>query len=362
MPYLDLHKLEAEVVLSFVKMAMLFVQTVRGNMEGYTQQKVEETCSACEAQVVLGHLTNRNFLGMVRSGMITNCPVSPDAVINSNSIFGPNLAGVRGRMVRRPPESVTTNHIQIPRALLEWHQRVTWAVDAMFVNGVPFLVIVSRGLNLVTAEYTPSCTAKQLAAGIRRVMDLYSHGGFQVGTVLMNNEFKKHNSLVPILVVNTTAAKKHVLEVKQCIRLIEECGRGILNTMPFKEMPQVILIELIYHVVLWLNAFLTKTGMSAMLSSPKIDYRHKLDFPKHCKAQFGINCEAHDKPVLTNRMATRSTPAIVLGPSGNLQGTYKFFSLATGKKIKRRKMMAYPMPDLVIKKVEQFGQRHPKRF
>jgi len=31
----------------------------------------------------------------------------------------------------------------------------------MFVNGVPFLVSVARGLNLVTAEFTPSRTAKQ---------------------------------------------------------------------------------------------------------------------------------------------------------------------------------------------------------
>jgi hypothetical protein len=45
---------------------------------------------------------------------------------------------------------------------------------------------------------------------------------------------------------------------------------------------------------------------------------------------------------------------IVLGPTGNLQGTYKLFSLATGKKIKRQKMTAYPMPNMIIKKVEQF--------
>ena len=65
------------------------------------------------------------------------------------------------------------------------------AVDVMFVNGVPFLVSVARGLNLVTAEFTPSRTAKQLAAGITRMIDLYACGGFQVGTVLMDNKFEK---------------------------------------------------------------------------------------------------------------------------------------------------------------------------
>jgi hypothetical protein len=125
---------------------------------------------------------------------------------------------------------------------------------------------------------------------------------------------------------------------------------------PFKKMSQVILIELIYFVVLLLNAFPTKTGISAMLSPHKILYRHKLDFAKHCKALFMAYCKAHNKSVPTNTVGTRSTPTTVLGPTGNLQGTYKFFSLATGKKIKQRKMMAYPMPDLLIKKVELFGK------
>jgi len=252
--------------------------------------------------------------------MISNCPVTANAVKNAHQIFGPDLAGIRGRTVRRPPESVTTDYVQIPRAIQERHQLVTLAVDVMFINGVPFLVSVARGLNLVTAEFTPSQTAKHLAAGITRMMDLYAHGGFQVGTVLMDNEFEKLPNLVPILAINTTVAKEHVPEVKRKIRLIKERGRGILNTLPFKKMPQLMLIELIYHVVLWLNAFPANSGVSETLSPRKIFYRHKLDFAKHCKSPFGSYCEVHDDPVPTNSMMTRSTPAIVLGPTGNLQG------------------------------------------
>jgi hypothetical protein len=177
-----------------------------------------------------------------------------------------------------------------------------------------------------------------------------------VGTVLMDNKFKKLRNLVPVLAVNTTAAKEHVPGVERRIRLIKEHGRGILNTLPFKKMPQIILIELIYHVVLWLNAFPKKSGVSETLSPREIILRHKLDFTKHCRAQFGSYCKAHDEPVPTNTMVTRSTPAIVLGPTRNLQGTYKFFSLETGKKMKHRKLTAYPMPDSVIKQVEAFGK------
>jgi hypothetical protein len=93
MPYLNIRDVEAEVALSFI-------QTVRGNMEGYTQREVKDARAAREAQAMLGHLTDRDFLGMVRSGMILNCPVTPSAVQNANRIFGPDLAGERGRHVR----------------------------------------------------------------------------------------------------------------------------------------------------------------------------------------------------------------------------------------------------------------------
>jgi hypothetical protein len=139
MPYLDIRDVEAAVVLSFiqttigaVKAAMValtnavsFIQMVHGNMEGYMHRKVEDARAAREAQAMLGHPTNRDFLGMVRSGMISNCPVTPNAVQNAHRIFGPDLAGVRGRTVRRPPDSVATNYVQIPSALLEQHRLST---------------------------------------------------------------------------------------------------------------------------------------------------------------------------------------------------------------------------------------------
>jgi hypothetical protein len=88
-------------------------------MEGYTRHEVEVACTAREAQAMLGHPADQEFLGMVRSGMISKCPVTPTAVQNANQMFGPDLAGLRGQMVRRPLESMTTNHVKIPRAILE---------------------------------------------------------------------------------------------------------------------------------------------------------------------------------------------------------------------------------------------------
>ena len=99
---------------------------------------------------------------------------------------------------------------------------------------------------------------------------------------------------MPILTVNTTAAKEHVPEVERKIRLIKERGRGIMNTLLFKKTPRLMPIELVYHMVLWLNAFPAKSGVCDTLSPDEIVYWHKLDFAKHCKLPFGTYCEVHD--------------------------------------------------------------------
>ncbi len=85
-------------------------------------------------------------------------------------------------------------------------------------------------------------------------MELYAKVGFQVRTVLMDIEFKNLQNLVKIIAINTTAAHKHVPEIKRRIRLMKERGRVILNTLPYKKIPQLMLVELIYHVIVWLNA------------------------------------------------------------------------------------------------------------
>ena len=137
----------------------------REYIEGFTQHEVEESQRACEAQAMLWHPTDHNFLGMVCGGMISNCSVTVNDVTNSHQIFGPDLAGIRGQLMWRPPESVTTDYVQTPCAILERHNLATSAVDIKFVNGGS----TSRGFNLVSAKiFMPSCTAKQLAAGITR--------------------------------------------------------------------------------------------------------------------------------------------------------------------------------------------------
>ena len=83
----------------------------------------------------------------------------------------------------------------------------------------------------------------------------------------------------------------------------------------------------------------------------------RLDYKKHCWVQPGTYCEVHNEPVPTNTMTWRSHKAIALGPTGNLQGSVKFYCINTGWVLKRSSFTPMPMPDRVINQVNKIGER-----
>ncbi|KAL7525935.1 hypothetical protein ACHAWF_001573 [Thalassiosira exigua] len=169
------------------------------------------------------------------------------------------------------------------------HKSVTLVADVMFVNNVPMLVTLSRGIKFRTTEHVPRRTAKQLSKSLKRVIRLYNRGGFAVQTILMDMEFDK---VTPYLegdvVVNTSAAHEHVAEIERKIRTKKERTRCVssrqvltrdsytplwalpdlsgsrdnTHTLPFKRLHKLIVINLVQFATMWLNAFPTKSGIS----------------------------------------------------------------------------------------------------
>jgi hypothetical protein len=335
----------------------MMVTTVRGNLEGYTRHEIEKAKEARRLQGMIGNPTERELEGLVREKLIANCPVTVQDVHNANRIFGPDLANLRGKTTRKKPEHVRVDYVEIPRDIIDMHKYVTLVADVMFVNGLPFLVSSSRGISLVTIEYLPSRTAKRLAIALERVLKVYAKGGFAVQTMMMDMEFEKLVDFLPTVAINTTAAREHVGEIERKIRVIKERARGTINTLPYLQLPRLMVIELMHFCVMWMNSFPVKSGISEKWSPRELISRHKLDAKLHCKAPFGAYCEVHTDSDITNTMEPRTKWAICLGPTGNMQGSYKFMSLTTGKKIVRRKFTEMPITESVIRQVDKWAQK-----
>jgi hypothetical protein len=118
-----------------------------------------------------------------------------------------------------------------------------------------------------------------------------------------------------------------------------------------------MLVQLLHFVVMWLNNFPVANGISSTYSPREIVTRHHLDYKHHCRAPFGAYCETHEENTPTNDMSTRGCPSKCLGTTGNIQGTYNFLSLISGLLIKRRHFDKLPIPDAVIKRVEDLAAK-----
>ena len=106
----------------------------------------------------------------------------------------------------------------------------------MFINGVPFLVSSSRNIMLTTIEHAPDCKALKLGYLLHWIMNTYARAGFNVLTILMDDEFEKVRDYVHAT-LNTTAASEHVGEIERRIRVIKKNCRGIICTVPYAQIP-----------------------------------------------------------------------------------------------------------------------------
>ena len=93
----DMSEEEYDKEAESVTKECMMVNTVRGNLEGYTRYRIEKAKEARRRQGMIGNPTEKELAGMVREKLITNCPVTVQVVHNANQIFGPDLAPGKNR-------------------------------------------------------------------------------------------------------------------------------------------------------------------------------------------------------------------------------------------------------------------------
>jgi hypothetical protein len=120
-------------------------------------------------------------------------------------------------------------------------------------------------------------------------------------------------------------------------------------------MPARLIVEMVYTSVFWLNSFPNQNGISSEYSPHTFVVGQQIDYHNHCQLEFGAYVqtrEDHD-----NSMISRTTGALALRPTGNVQGGYFFLSLTTGCRLNRYDWTALPMPQDVIDRVSILARR-----
>ena len=121
------------------------------------------------------------------------------------------------------------------------------------------------------------------------------------------------------------------------------CGAYI--TLPFRSMPQRLLIEMFYWVIFWITIFPEDAGIFKSISPRAIITDLELDFHNHCKVESIEYVQTHEQH--DNSVEDRTIGALALCPPGNKQGGHYFLSLLTGLVLNRIKGTPIPMPEEV---------------
>jgi hypothetical protein len=219
---------------------------------------------------MLGSPSKKDLQGLVSGNMIANCPFSLSDVTNAKIMYGPNIPRTRGATVWRRPAPVVTDYVTVPHLLVEANKVIMLVGDVFFVDGTAFLLTVSGHLKFVMAEHVPVRTAMHLSKHIKRVLDVYGRANFKIRTILMDGEFEKVKPFLPTLECNTTVAKEHVSKAERMIHTLKERTRGLLALLPFSHIPHRMKIKFMYFIVLWLNAFPVKSGISTIYSPQEL--------------------------------------------------------------------------------------------
>jgi len=230
---------------------------------------------------------------------------------------------------RRPARRAYTFQALWLTCLTTLYKDVTLSFDIMFVNKIAFLVTVSRYIRFGTTERLESRNVDVVGKALLRVVRFYHQCGFRVKECYGDGEFESLRAVIADggAQLNVTSEDEHVPEVERYICTLKERARANYNVVPFTKMPGVMIVELVHAANYWLNMFPAPDSVSATQSPRRIMTGQSGDYHLHGQLEFGEYVQVHESH--DNTMSTRTTGAIALHPTGNVQGGHYFMSLST---------------------------------
>ena len=344
-----------------------FVTTVKENKRMFTSAELQQAKAARELFKMIGSPSYRDFLALVEHNMIPNAKVGSKDIQNAESIYGPDLGVIQGKTVRDTPKRLQENIVAVPANILLKYQQVILYADIMFVAGMPFLVTLSQHIRFYTAARLKNRDAKVIGDALIKVIRLYSKRGFHIHVIHMDGEFNSVTHSVekayPHVTMNMSGPNDHIPQIERAIRTVKERVRSLILTLPFKRLPLTLIVHAVIFSVQWLNFFPPKHSISPRLSPEAIIRGRSVDAKLHCRIPFGGYAQVHkgNEPI-NDVLTSRTVGGISLGPTGNMQGTYKFLSTLTSKLIKGTQFTPLPMPQEVIQIVNNMFQTNVSKL
>ena len=191
---------------------------------------------------------------------------------------------------------------------------------------------------------------------------MYYRRGLRVTLVRGDLEFGPLEELVKQLPsvpdLDLASKEEHVGDIERNIRYLKEKFRQLRHTLPFKQIPGVIIVRMVQVCTMTLNMFPQKGGSRHY--SPNMIVTNKGVSMDQLRIRFGSYVQVWEPSTQTNSLKMRRRAAIALGPLQTSTTSYLFMALDTGKVINRAQFTEIPMTAGVIARVNELGSGEPE--
>ena len=154
-----------------------FLTLVSANKDLYTDRQLKGAEQANKRYEHLGMPGYKAFFKALSTNYIRNFPVTLDDTKRALHIYGPHLAHLKGKTVRKKPNPIEiTDFVPLPKQILQAQSFINLSVDYFFVQGIPVLHSISHNIHFRTVEFLMNkhkASEKDTIDGVLRILNMY---------------------------------------------------------------------------------------------------------------------------------------------------------------------------------------------
>ena len=137
--------------------------------------------------------------------------------------------------------------------------------------------------------YLKNQKSPTIIQAIKNIKSVYAQRGFIVTIMNMDGEFEHLHEEISLIGIylNIVSHNEYVPKIERSEQTVKERVRAVMHTLPFKNLPRWIIIEIVKAMIFWLNAFPINNGISKVLSPMTITTGRTIDYTMLCKIECG---------------------------------------------------------------------------
>jgi hypothetical protein len=231
-------------------------------------------------------------LELANKGWIVNCNVTRQGILNAEHVGGPDPGSLKGKTVRKASDQVRYGGlVPIPGTIMAHYWKVVLCVYVMKVNKMTFLVKNNRGIKFGTVAWLKTVEAETILAHITEVHNAYVKRVFLLEIVKVDGQFEPIRGALAELgiTLNKCSREEHVPVAERRIHTLKERCKCICNTLPFKKLPGMVIVQMVITCNFWLNIFPPKDGVSRNINLRELITGVKIDSNKQIQAECNIS-------------------------------------------------------------------------